>query len=224
MFESLATSPELKRITLFENFDERYSRRFPFSDPIRLPDLRVSEAIAKASLKLEHLSASFIEDASHFFDAACETSCKWPNLTSLVLTSPSLTPDGDLVTVYALLQAAATAASNMPKIRTMEIWNGRRGLAGLFRYQLTERDRPAVVTWRGTWGLTLPSQSRQVWEAVALKHGASGCCYVEELLKVQVKCHGDAIFYLQLANPVLRPISLQQIRAEHRFKEEAWPI
>ncbi|KAI0804922.1 hypothetical protein GGR55DRAFT_681551 [Xylaria sp. FL0064] len=211
LFESLARPSELKRITLFENFDERYSHRCVNCDPVRIPDLSVSEAIAKASLKLEHLSASFIADASHFFDVACKPSFKWPNLTSLVLTSQSLTPDEDLVTIYALLQAAATAALNMPQIRTMEIWNGCRGLAGLFRYQLTERHRPAVVTWRGTWGLTLPPQLRQVWEAVALKHGGSGCCYIEELLKVQVKCHGDAVFYLQLAKPVLRPTSLQQI-------------
>ncbi|KAI3337028.1 hypothetical protein HD806DRAFT_542763 [Xylariaceae sp. AK1471] len=208
LFESLSRPSELKIITLFENFDERYSPRCHDCDLIRIPDLSVSEAIAKASLKLEHLSASFIADASHFFDVACKPSFKWPNLTSLVLTSQSLTPDEDLVTIYALLQAAATAASNMPQIRTMEIWNGRRGLAGLFRYRLTERHRPAVVTWRGTWGLTLPPQLRQVWEA--------------ELLNVQVKCHGDAVFYLQLAKPVLRPTSLQQIRAEHRFKEEAW--
>ncbi|KAI8635122.1 hypothetical protein F5Y19DRAFT_406623 [Xylariaceae sp. FL1651] len=222
LFESLAGASELRRITLFENFDERYSPRCDYCDPTRIPDPSVSEAIAKASLKLEHLSASFIADASHFFDVACKPSFKWSNLTSLVLTSQSLTPDEDLVTIYALLSAAATAASNMPQTRTMEIWNGRRGLAGLFRYQLTERHRSAIVTWRGTWSLTLLPQLRQVWEAVALKHGGSGCCYVEELLNVQVKCHGDAVFYLQLAKPVLRPISLQQIRAEHGFKEEAW--
>ncbi|KAI1299002.1 hypothetical protein F5Y03DRAFT_397794 [Xylaria venustula] len=93
-------------------------------DPVRIPDLNVSEAIEKASLKLGHLSASFNADASHFFDIARRLSFEWPNLTSIVLTSQSLTPDRDLVTIYALLQAAATAASNMPQIRTLEIWNG----------------------------------------------------------------------------------------------------
>ena len=53
------------------------------------------------------------------------------------------------------------------------------------------------MIWRGTWGLTLLPQLRQAWEAVALKHGGSGYCYVEGLLSVQVKRHGDAVFYIR---------------------------
>ena len=61
--------------------------------------------IALASLKLEHLAASFIVDASHFFEI--EPSWEWPNLISLVLTSTVLTPDENSVDIGAMLQAAA---------------------------------------------------------------------------------------------------------------------
>jgi len=81
--------------------------------------------IALASLKLEHLAASFIGDASHFFEI--EPSWEWPNLISIVLTSKVLTPDENSINIGAMLQAAAVAALKMPQLETMEIWNGRKG-------------------------------------------------------------------------------------------------
>ncbi|KAI1324879.1 hypothetical protein F5Y16DRAFT_423516 [Xylariaceae sp. FL0255] len=213
LFEPLASSG-IKRLTLFEDFNEQYSRRCKDRDPIRIPNIAVSETIAQASLTFEHLSVSFIADASQFFDA-CRISFKWPNLASLALTSQLLTPDEDPTSIYVMLQAAAAVALQMPQLRTMEIWNGREGSAGLFKYQFLERRRPAMVTWRGTWRLTLPPHLTSSWEALALKHQGSGCNVAEELLDVDIKCHGDAMYYLQLSKPVLRPASLRQIRVEH---------
>jgi hypothetical protein len=43
---------------------------------------------------------------------------------------------------------------------------------------------------------------------------------VEEFLDAgAVKPHSDAIYHLKLVNPVLRPVSLQQIRMQHRIRE-----
>ncbi|RHZ45012.1 uncharacterized protein CDV56_100434 [Aspergillus thermomutatus] len=223
LFESLASS-KLRRLILFENFNPQYALAFKGNadgcNPIRIPTSDVSWAVAKASLKLEHLSASFIVDASYFFHA-CKPSWKWPSLTSLALTSQLLTPDESPIKIDNMLQAAAAVAMKMPNLKSMEIWNGREGLAMLFRYQLTGEGQPAVITWRGTWEFTLRPPVVQAWEAVALEHcGHRSIIIVKELLDagVVVKSHGDAIHHLKLLNPVIRPLSLQQIQMEHRIR------
>jgi hypothetical protein len=188
---------------------------------IRIPTSEVSCAVAKASLKLEYLSASFIVDASYFFHA-CEPQWKWPSMTSLTLTSQLLTPDESPIEIDNMLQKAAAVAMKMPNLKSMEIWNGREGLAMLFRYQLTGEGQPAVLTWRGTWQFTLRAPIVQAWEAVALKRCSHKCIVVEEMLDagVVVKSHGDAIHHLKFLNPVICPVSLQQIRMEHRIREK----
>lgn len=120
-----------------------------------------------------------------------------------------------------MLQAAAAAAMNMPNLETMEIWNGRKGLAMLFRYQLAGGGRPAMIIWRGTWQFPLRPPVLKAWEAVALKHSGHGPVIIEELLDVGavVKSHADAIDHLKLLNTVIRPVSLRQIRMEHRICE-----
>ncbi|KAH7370890.1 hypothetical protein BKA65DRAFT_562826 [Rhexocercosporidium sp. MPI-PUGE-AT-0058] len=224
LFESLS-SARLRRLVIFENFNQTY----PAScmnwgrgcDPMRIPSSCVGRAVANASLTLEHLSASFIVEASHFFDAR-ELSWTWPNLTWLALTSRLLVPQEERPTeLDDMLRAAATAAMKMPSLETMEIWNGEKGLAMLFRYQRPERGQPAVVTLRGTWELTLRPLVVQAWDAVALRHGGQGHIIVKELLdtSVGVKSHADAIRMLNLSKPVIRPVSLRQIQMEHMVRE-----
>lgn len=158
-------------------------------------------------------------DASYLFDIH-EPSWKWPNLTSLALTSQLLTPDESPIKIDNMLQTAAAAAMEMPKLKIMEIWNGREGFAMLFRYQLGEEVRPAVITCRGTWELKLQPPVVRAWEAVVLKYRGHGPLIVKELLDVDaVKSHADAIDLLKLLNQVIRPVSLRQIRMEHRIRE-----
>jgi hypothetical protein len=133
LFESLS-SDRLRRLVLFENFNQTYPAGYNMGgDPMRIPSSSVSRAVANASLTLEHLSASFIVDASHFFDAR-ELSWKWPNLTWLALTSRLLVPQERPTELDDMLRAAAAAAMKMPNLETMEIWNGEKGLAMLFKY------------------------------------------------------------------------------------------
>ncbi|KAJ5606397.1 hypothetical protein N7510_009178 [Penicillium lagena] len=135
LFESLASS-KLQRLILFENFNQQYPPAFTGSffgcNPIRTPTSGVSWAVAKPSLKLEKLSASFIVDASCFFQS-CEPSWKWPSMTSLALTSQLLLPDESPIEIDNMLQTAAAVAMKMPNLKLMEIWNGREGSAMLFR-------------------------------------------------------------------------------------------
>lgn len=118
-----------------------------------------------------------------------------------------------------MLREAASAAMKMPNLETVEIWNGRKELAMLFRYQLNMGEPAALIT-RGSWEFVLPPSVVQAWEAVALKRGGYGSVIVKEVLDgTVIKSHGDAIHALKLLSPVIRPVSLRQIRMEHRIRE-----
>ena len=57
------------------------------------------------------------------------------------------------------------------------------------------------------------------YTAVALKHCSHGCVIDKELLDAGVfRSHGDAIYHLKLLIPVIRPVSLWQIRMEHKIR------
>lgn len=187
-------------------------------DSIRNPNSGVSRTVALASLKLGHLAASFLVDATHFFKI--EPSWEWPNLTSLVITSKLLTPGQDSTKIAVMLQGAASAAMKMSRLETMEIWNGRKGLAALFKYQAFRDISQANITWRGTWKLTMEPSIIRAWEAVAHQYNAWSLNVVQEKLdRANIGSHGDAIRYLMLSSPVIRPISLQQIQIEQKCME-----
>jgi hypothetical protein len=178
--------------------------------------------VALASLQLEHLAASFLVDARHFF--AIEPSWEWPNLTSLVLTSKVLRPGEDPLEIGAMLQAAAAAAMRMPRLETMEIWNGRKWLAAVFQYQTLRNARQATITWRATWELAMEPSLIRAWEAVVHDRydDSWSLDVVQERLDVAaVKSHGDAIPCLGLSGQVIRPVSLQQIQMEQKALEGA---
>ncbi|CAG9991675.1 unnamed protein product [Clonostachys byssicola] len=205
----------LKTLVLFENFNQHYIALYRNSPLVRAPSLKLSQAIAKVSLNLECLSASYLVDASFFFDAY-ESSGLWPHLRSIALTAQSLSPDASKKTINALLQKAATAVLRMPKLETLEIWNGEKGVAALLRYQPSR----ATLTWRATWELDILSSAIQAFEKVGPAHCVGRCDIVKELLDVGlVASHGDAINLLKHVCPILRPISLQQILTEERFLE-----
>ncbi|GKT58865.1 PRANC domain protein [Colletotrichum tofieldiae] len=187
-------------------------------EKIRNPAPAVGQMVALASLKLEHLAASFIADASHFFKI--HPAWEWPNLTSLVLTSKLLTPDESSIEIGAMLRAAAAAAMKMPRLETMEIWNGRKGLAALFRYQAFRNIQQAVIVWRGTWKLAMEPSTIQAWEAVMHQYDGRRLGLVQERLdEAAIESHGDAVHYLMLSGQIIRPISLQQIQIEQKALE-----
>ncbi|KAI0972485.1 hypothetical protein F4678DRAFT_471513 [Xylaria arbuscula] len=171
-----ARFPRLQEgLVVFENFNQQYPaimQRFLLGenlskcDSIRNPSPAISRMVALASLKLEHLAASFIVDASYFFKI--EPSWEWPNLISLVITSKLLAPNENSVKIESILQAAA-AAIKMPQLETMEIWNGQKGLAALFKYHAFRDIQQAIITWRGTWELTMEPSAIKAWEAVVIR-------------------------------------------------------
>ncbi|ETS05678.1 hypothetical protein M419DRAFT_5995 [Trichoderma reesei RUT C-30] len=222
----------LKKLVIFENFNQQYAatmQRFMHgvdtneSYPIRDPSPVISRILAATSFELEHLAASFMVDARHFLDI--EPFWEWPNLTSLALTSRLLSPGADSGEIVAMLENAAAAAMNMPQLETMEIWNGRKGLAALFQYQVCRNRRQARITWRGTWAFTIEPSLVKAWEALVHQSHPG---WDHELAVVQerldedvIKSHGDAIRHLMLSSQVIRPVSLQQIQMEQKALEGA---
>ncbi|KAK3378851.1 hypothetical protein B0T24DRAFT_610159 [Lasiosphaeria ovina] len=232
LFESIQRSNiHLKRLVVFENFNQQYPasiQRFQFGedligcDSTRNPHPDVGRMVALASLQLEHLAVSFLVDARHFF--AIEPSWEWPNLTSLVLTSKVLRSIEDPVEIGAMLRAAAVAAMRMPRLETMEIWNGRKWLAAVFQYQTLPNARQATITWRATWELTMEPSLIRAWEAVVHHRydDSWSLGIVQEQLDIAaIKSHGDAIPCLRLSGQVIRPVSLQQIQMEQKALEGA---
>ncbi|CAH0026839.1 unnamed protein product [Clonostachys rhizophaga] len=105
------------------------------------------------------------------------------------------------------LTSAAAAAARMPKLGTIELCNGRKGLEATLQY------RGGVgVTGKVTWELFLELDVIKAGEAVAFKYHSRGLFVMSKDILgfgANVELYGDAIEYLKLVNPVIRLISLQ---------------
>ncbi|KAK8113498.1 hypothetical protein PG984_014024 [Apiospora sp. TS-2023a] len=225
-----SANSQVRRITLFENFNESYAdalitghpRSEAFQcDTSRIPSPAVGLRVAQASYKLEHLSASFMVDAGSFL-AACHDNIywTWPRLKTLVLTTQVFVPGVDaLHAIEKILARAAAAARNMPQLETLHIWNGREGLAASFRYQAS----PPSITWRGTWPHTLRHEVIHPWKEVVYDRDPDAQLAVHHEApdkRFVMKSHADAVHYLNLPASVIRPVSLQQIRLGDRVRVE----
>ncbi|OLN97665.1 hypothetical protein CCHL11_09624 [Colletotrichum chlorophyti] len=209
---------KLSRLTTFGNFNQPYPGIYSDSPAMRVPTPIVSHKLARASLQLKTLSASFMIDASYFFEAR-KLSWKWENLTYLALTSRVLSDDEDVTDINDMLRDAADAALKMRKLEMMELWNGREGMAMLFRYRKAREEQSAIITVRGTFELALGSNVRQAWEAVTLQHCHGRVVFQSSSIDPGIiQNHGDAMCQLGLSTEVIRPVSLRQILNEHELR------
>ena len=190
---------------VFENF---HGNKPAMSLAVQAAEIDTAYALVEVSLGLEHLAASFVSDASHFFDA-CRKWNIWPRLESLALTSNVLKPQQQSVCISDLLEMIALVAMKMPRLKSMELWNGRAGFAGVFQYQIFETDCTAKITWRSTWDSSLEPRVLKAWQAVASKRADCKLQVVTEIsdTNVVITSHSDAIRYLMLLNTVVHPVS-----------------
>ncbi|KAF5671603.1 PRANC domain-containing protein [Fusarium circinatum] len=191
VIESFPQIGALCKLTIFENFNESYTRIYR-TPSIRLPATRVpsqdvSLKLARTSQHLEMLSASFMVDAREFF-LAPQIHNSW-----------------------------RPTALRMPRLRIMELWNGRKGVAMLFRYQRAREDgQPAVITIRGTSELVLETAVVEAWDMVAYRYCHSKVAIQTSSIDPnEIKSHGGAIYQLGLLTEVTRPVSLRQIINEN---------
>lgn len=196
---------------------EEAAQTFPPCESTRTPKPSLSELAVLASLNLEHFAASFIVDAGYFF--MIEPAWKWPKLTTIALTSKLLNPKERPIKIEHMLRLAGEVALKMPQLETMELWNGRNGLAGLFQYKAARDTRQATTTWRGTWNLNIGTPVIKVWEAVPRLGGSRFNVARDRLGAADIKSHGDAIRELKLSCQIIRPVSLEQILTEQKFLE-----
>lgn len=168
--------------------------------------------MAKLSPSLERLTASFLVDAKDFFHA-CKPAFFWRDLVSLTLTSRLLEPNADPAKINAMLYAAGAAAQKMPRLRAMEIWNGRHQVVSILRYRF-DNYYPAL-TMKSSWDLRLEPRVLEAWQGVA-----TSCCnrklQVDEgrLAASDIGCHGDVVEHPLLTQDEPHPVSLKQIRIE----------
>ncbi|KAK4084357.1 uncharacterized protein Triagg1_837 [Trichoderma aggressivum f. europaeum] len=213
----LSATEGLDKLTIFENSNQQYSRYFlRGNSPAHAPTIDLSQKLARVNLGVEVLSASFVVDAAEFFSEFST----WPNLSHLTLTSQLLAPTTCPTKIMDLLQAAASAACRMLKLKMMELWYGREGLAALFKYEFIPGHlRQSVVTWRATWCMSIQPRVLEAWEGVVRNGGGypGGVDVVYETVNDHITSHADAIVSLKLSETVLRPISLQQIKREQNF-------
>lgn len=169
---------------------------------------------------LEYMSVAYLTDAIDFFDfdkSDPGSGLKWPNLQSLALTTRAFRPSAPSLKLSNLLVAAARAALRMPKLQTMEIFNGDRELACFFRYSRQER----TIYWLSTGAEpTQPLMKGVVnaWTKVLEEHNEGR---VSEL-KVSIsyahekdyKTHAGVLQHLWLRHLIVQPLSYCQLEWE----------
>lgn len=219
-------STTVRKLVIFENFNQQYPKALQQlrggqdmtgCQNFRIPDKDVAYRLVVASRRLEHLAASFIVDASHFF----RFRPKWErsNLISLILTSAWLAPQADPDSRGGLLISAAAVAMKMPRLETLIIWTARKGLAAMFKYHVDHHNRQATITWKGSWRCDMDTSVVKAWKDLTRKKENWRFRVVTEVIHQPIYSHADAIRYLGLADKVLRPVSLQQIEVEQKALE-----
>lgn len=215
----------LKDFTLFEDFNEDYNVVFfnnyitwewpQLPELIRTPSPSIGAALARRSIGLAKLSASYIADANDFFKA-CKSDWTWNNLTLLALTSRLLVSTTHYSIIRDMLVKAGTAALRMPKLQTMEIWNGTKQNACVFRYQTTPYC--TTLSWRRTWDLELEDEVVNVWKKVSELYTRHELFVLEDLKMDErnITSHAAAIHELKLNEQVIHPVSLEQIQRESK--------
>ncbi len=202
----------LRRVSIFEDFTcALHGSKKRVRNPL------LGKALARSSRNFTDLHAAFNVDARDFFYAFCprqdpkeKKGMEWKNLKCLSLTSRFLNPSG----YDRLIQLAAAAAQRMPQLECMEIWNGERGRACVFRYQRwVERARISLLS---TWRRHLGAKARAPWREVASGHGIIGDLQEEHvsLDASLIKSHVSVFPHLLLGERLLQPISLRQMQLE----------
>lgn len=121
------------------------------------------QSLAKSIVNFKHLLVSFLSDAK-----TCSTfpAGALRNLKLLALTSQLCLESTEQFTNY-LLNLAARAAMEMPKLQIMELWNCAALYTAVFRYEATGTPESSAcrLTWRRSW---VSRASSNPWECDSL--------------------------------------------------------
>jgi hypothetical protein len=145
----------------------------------RLTTVGLVRQLLQKSLPLEQFAASFWVDAVDFLHPFLTSTKRkartgppppmWPNLRTLTLTAFAFRKQHRAADVNRVLGAAAQAALRMPKLRTLEIYNIKKGrVDGVFRY--TTSDEASTIRWESPWPFKPSDKVRNTWSQVAKKY------------------------------------------------------
>jgi hypothetical protein len=135
---------------------------------------------------------------------------QWPNLESLALTSLLFKEETQSETINNLLQAAAGAAMEMPKLQTMEIFNTDRSHMFTFCYDRNVEGMPKI-TLCSTCDYIPGPEVLNRWDLVGHKHTGHATTIARKTPKrFFYKYHGAVVSILKLQNLILHPVSLCQ--------------
>ncbi|KAI1378528.1 hypothetical protein F4677DRAFT_453291 [Hypoxylon crocopeplum] len=196
----------MKSSTIFEDFNENWNTIRCFDEStgelkedvefVRTPEPSVSGAVAWMSRQLEKVCVSYMINAKDFFEAR-EPHFVWSKLTSLSLTSLLLKATADTSAINSMLAEAGVAALEMPKLQTMEIWNGMKRM--LLKPEVLDN-----------------------WDRVSQLHTKRSLSVqaTRRLDPSEVKSHAAAIRKLGINEHVIHPVSLEQIDRESNLHFE----
>ncbi|KAK4083770.1 uncharacterized protein Triagg1_1432 [Trichoderma aggressivum f. europaeum] len=197
----------LRSVSMFESFNpDLHTKKKREAYPA------LGQSVAKTSRNLESLCATFNVDAKDFFYAFFPTqnpkplpNMSWSNLTDLSLCSELLVP----AHYNKLIQVAAAAALQMPKLRCMELWNSEtHATSCIFRY-FPMSGRRRYIQLLSTWGGRLGTQAIACWREVADR--VAGCELRQESLYLDAHVfdnYASVMQYLFLRTGLLSPVSL----------------
>ncbi|PTB62277.1 hypothetical protein BBK36DRAFT_1130028 [Trichoderma citrinoviride] len=161
----------------------------------------------------EEIAISFVVDARDFLWDFREAQINrplsklgWPNLTSLVLTSPAMSPHRS-DEISPLLETAARAARHMPKLRVMELYYVDKGHQAIFTYTTHGKGADSIVRWHSTWWRMSPALHGE-WKQVAAVHGAKGLSYKVFLMaKDRINWAGSVVSLLHTRRTVVHSVT-----------------
>ncbi|KAG6017470.1 hypothetical protein E4U43_001070 [Claviceps pusilla] len=226
VFIQTSNLPRLRRISIFEDFNERCIWHLRSLDkpedmdfPVWLPDRYENDQLAKimarngASLEfLEHLSVAFMIDAGAFL-LHCQRGWIWQRLRFLSLTSNRLRREARADDISTLLTSAALAAKRMPKLDRLLLWNAAEGEGCSFEYRRSDR----AILWKAMWDVRLSEEAIRSWDEVVSLYcsSTSGIRIMKHLLRCRYPLsHGEGMGMLELPPGIVDPVSLFQIQDE----------
>ncbi|KAJ4269927.1 hypothetical protein NW762_001598 [Fusarium torreyae] len=175
--------------------------------------MALANALQQYGKHLENLSVSHLIDAKDFFsafwptnsDSMTESLPEWHHLRTLSLTSEILTTDTKQDT-NNLLCAAARAAKKMPNLQLLELWNGKKKQACVFRYRVAASVN--AITWLGTHVDTPDRQVIEAWNKTSMARGRSDLrAFAIRLDCEEIISAGTVLRYLDLRSQIMHPVS-----------------
>ncbi|KAF6815735.1 hypothetical protein CPLU01_14057 [Colletotrichum plurivorum] len=194
-----------------------------YAPNITAPSMAVAVSALEASRQAESFAVSYIVDAELFFEPYYEARFShisepkpWANLRYLALTSFAFEKIGSENTeerANKLLIAAANAATLMPKLQVMELWNARNQLDTrklgelifVFCFEIT--GDLATIVVEVNWPFNLSEDASNAWEQLAMRRTQrrpvikrKSPCYVE----VRLNARARVIKHLKLSKHIIQ--------------------